>query len=332
VHYIGSKERLIPFLRTQMQQHVREPFETLHFCDLFAGSGSVGRAFHHDMGRITSNDLEYFSYILNHAYLKTATLDGYQAELDTLNNLAPKEGLIFFNYALGGGSDRRYFSDANAMQIDAVRMTLSEWLHEGGISRERYYLLLSTLLVAAVQVANTTSVFSAYLKELKFTARQPLTLLPLAIEPSHMEHDVFNDDANTLIQNIQGDILYLDPPYNLRQYGANYHLLNTIARYEAFEPRGKTGLPLYHSSPYSRRKDALEALKQLLEQARFRYIFLSYSDDGIIANDTIAAVMEKMGSYHRSSTLHKRFNSKNATSKSFKTREYLHILKKQPYM
>ncbi len=328
MHYIGSKERLVPFLRAQMQQHVNEPFERLHLCDLFAGSGSIGRAFHSEMGRITSNDLEYFSYILNHAYLKTVTLDGYEAQLAALNALPPKEGLVFRHYALGGGSNRRYFSDTNARHIDAIRMTLSEWLRDGSVSRERYYLLLATLLVAAVQVANTTSVFSAYLKHLKTTARHPLKLLPLSVEPSSMPHEVFNDDANRLIENLQGDILYLDPPYNLRQYGANYHLLNTIARYEAFEPRGMTGLPPYHSSPYSRRKDALHALKALLEAARFRYIFLSYSDEGIIANDTIADMMKRLGTYEQSSTLHKRFNSKNVTSKSFKTREYLHILKK----
>lgn len=330
MHYIGSKERLLDFLQTQISLHVNRPLSQCRMCDLFAGAGSVSRHFAPQVAQMQCNDIEYFSYLINHAYLATDSLEGYAEQLERLNGLRGTYGWITQNYTAHGG--RLYFTEANAQRIDAIRQEIEMWRQSDRIDTQRYRLLLATLIIASSTVANTTSVFSAFLKTLKKSAQKPLTLQPLQITPlSASPHLIHNADANTLLRTLQGEILYLDPPYNLRQYGANYHLLESIARYTPFTPQGKTGLGPYHSSAYSRRKEAFSALADVLHQADFEYIFLSYSSDGIIGNDAIARLMRGLGSYHQASIAHKRFNAKNATASSYRTTEYLHILHK-PYM
>ena len=87
------------------------------------------------------------------------------------------------------------------------------------------------------------------------------------------EHQVYNEDSNRLIKEIEGDILYLDPPYNARQYGANYRLLNTIALYDDFKPKGKTGLRNYNKSQYCSKSSVKLSFEYLIKNANFNYIF-----------------------------------------------------------
>ena len=110
------------------------------------------------------------------------------------------------------------------------------------------------MIESADKVANTASVYGAFLKKLKKSAQKEMILEPAIYEENDNEHLVFQNDANEVIKQIEGDILYLDPPYNQRQYGANYHLLNTIAEYKKFEPKGKTGLRNYFKSSYCKKK------------------------------------------------------------------------------
>ncbi len=166
----------------------------------------------------------------------------YWASLQEVNHLRGEQGFVFKHYCAGGGTGRQYFSDENGRRIDAIRKKTEEWFRTKQIEKGLYFFLLTSLLEAADAVANTASVYGAYLKHLKKTAQKDMFLQPADYVVNDEEHEVYNQDANKLIGNIEGDILYLDPPYNHRQYGANYHLLNTIALYDDFEPSGKTGL------------------------------------------------------------------------------------------
>ena len=192
-----------------------------------------------------------------------------------------------------------------------------------------YYYLLCSLLECADKVANTASVYGAYLKHLKASAKKELVLVGADYQLNENDHVVYNEDANKLINEIEGDILYLDPPYNARQYGANYHLLNTIAEYKKFEPKGKTGLPDYKKSLYCSVNTVSEEFEELIKNAKFRYIFLSYNNEGLMPCNVIKNIMSKYGRYDLAKTKYQRFKAdSNRNNKFDSTTEYLHILEK----
>jgi adenine-specific DNA-methyltransferase len=142
---------------------------------------------------------------------------------------------------------------------------------------------------------------------------------------STQKNSVYNEDALIVIKKIEGDILYLDPPYNVRQYGADYHLLNTIAIYDEFTPQGKTGRREYHRSSFCKKHSVEKSLDELIYNAKFPYIFMSYSSDGILSCKQIEMIMRKYGNYTCKSVEHKRFGRKR---EEIIIVEYLHILKK----
>lgn len=299
--------------------------------DIFAGTGIVGKTFKTSVKKVISNDVEYYSYVLNKNYIENhRPLDNKNELLDELNSLPLiSDGFIYSNYCLGGNGERQYFSDNNGKKIDTIRTTIENWKTEGRISNNMYYFLLCSLLECADKVANTASVYGAYLKNLKKSAQKELVLEPAEYELNENEHQVFNKDANELIKEIEGDILYLDPPYNARQYGANYHMLNTITEYKPFVPSGKTGLRQYSRSKYCSASFVKDEFDSLLKNAKFKYIFLSYNNEGLMPVDDIKAIMSKYGKYDLAQTNYQRFKAdSNRLNKANSTVEYLHILEK----
>lgn len=144
-------------------------------------------------------------------------------------------------------------------------------------------------------------------------------------------HKVYNEDSNELIKRIEGDILYLNPPYNQRQYGANYHLLNTIALYDDFIPKGKTGMREYNRSNYCKKKEVEKSFDELIKNANFKYIFLSYNNEGLMSEETTKKIMKKYGKYELERKEYQRFKAdktENRNHKADSTFEYLHILEK----
>jgi len=332
LNYIGSKNRLSTFLKESILKIVGEDLSDKIFCDLFAGTGIVGRTFKKSVKKVISNDLEYYSYVLNRHYIgNTKTLKESEKYVEQLNNLIPEKGFVYQHYCLGSGSERQYFSDENGQKIDAMRKQLEQWEMSKRIDDSLYFFLLTSLLESADKVANTASVYGAFLKHLKKTAQKSLVLKAAKFEKTKQKNLVFNEDSNELIEKIKGDILYLDPPYNARQYGANYHLLNTIAKYDDFEPKGKTGLRTYERSVYCRKNEVLDSFKKLIESAQFSYIFLSYNNEGLMSLKDIENVMKLYGKYSLVQTDYQRFKAdkdKNRNHKADKTTEYLHILVK----
>ena len=138
-------------------------------------------------------------------------------------------------------------------------------------------------------------------------------------------------DANKLIEKISGDILYLDPPYNHREYGANYHLLNTITLYDDFVPRGKTGLREYKKSLWCKKRTVMIVFEDLIKKANFKYIFLSYNNEGLMSEVQIREILSRYGRYDLVKRQYQRFRAdkeQNRNHKANSTLEYLHILEK----
>lgn len=333
MNYIGSKLTLCQnFLPNTIKSVCGKDLSQKTFCDIFAGTGIVGRTFKTSVKKVISNDVEYYSYVLNKNYIENhREIKNKQDFLDELNNLPLiEDGFIYKNYCLGGNGERQYFSDENGKRIDTMRTAIENWKINGKISDNLYYFLLCSLLECSDKVANTASVYGAYLKNLKKSAQKQLVLEGAEYELNDNVHQVFKKDANELIKEISGDILYLDPPYNARQYGANYHMLNTIAEYKPFVPSGKTGLRKYERSKYCSASTVTTEFENLIKNAAFKYIFLSYNNEGLMSYETVRTIMKKYGHYDLAQTEYQRFKAdSNRFNKADSTVEYLHILEKR---
>ena len=331
MNYIGSKYKLSYFISSSVKSIVGEDLSGKIFCDLFAGTGVVGRNFKKEVKKVISNDMEFYSYVLNKNYIENHEFLDNEIYIKELNETNGEEGFIFNEYSENGKANRLYFSEHNGKKIDAIRTKIEFWKTEKKISSALYYFLLASLLESADKVANTASVYGAFLKKIKKTAQKELILEPAIFEINSHSHEVYNEDSNLLIKKIEGDILYLDPPYNAREYGANYHLLNTIAKYDNFTPKGKTGLRDYSKSAFCKKKEVEKSFDDLIKNANFKYIFLSYNNEGIMSSETIKKILSNYGKYDLLTTEYQRFRAdkkENRNHKASSTTEYLHILEK----
>ena len=331
MNYIGSKYKLSYFISSSVKSIVGEDLSDKIFCDLFAGTGVVGKNFKKEVKKVISNDMEFYSYVLNKNYIENHEFLDNEIYIKELNETNGEEGFIFNEYSENGKANRLYFSEHNGKKIDAIRTKIEFWKTEKKISSALYYFLLASLLESADKVANTASVYGAFLKKIKKTAQKELILEPAIFEINSHSHEVYNEDSNLLIKKIEGDILYLDPPYNAREYGANYHLLNTIAKYDNFTPKGKTGLRDYSKSAFCKKKEVEKSFDDLIKNANFKYIFLSYNNEGIMSSETIKKILSNYGKYDLLTTEYQRFRAdkkENRNHKATSTTEYLHILEK----
>lgn len=331
MNYIGSKYKLSYFISSSVKSIVGDDLSDKIFCDLFAGTGVVGRNFKKEVKKVISNDMEFYSYVLNKNYIENHEFLDNEIYIKELNETNGEEGFIFNEYSENGKANRLYFSEHNGKKIDAIRTKIEFWKTEKKISSALYYFLLASLLESADKVANTASVYGAFLKKIKKTAQKELILEPAIFEINSHSHEVYNEDSNLLIKKIKGDILYLDPPYNAREYGANYHLLNTIAKYDNFTPKGKTGLRDYSKSAFCKKKEVEKSFDDLIKNANFKYIFLSYNNEGIMSSETIKKILSNYGKYDLLTTEYQRFRAdkkENRNHKASSTTEYLHILEK----
>lgn len=343
MNYIGSKHSLLSFLENVWRE-VRDREEQTA-CDIFAGTGAVGRMFKRLGLRVIANDFQQYAFALNKAYLEinhqprfVRLLRAYQpfAKIEApsssekvlalLNSLEGSAGFIAENYSPAG--KRFYYSADNAEKADAIRQSIETWREQKLISKHEYFYLLASLLEAIDQVANTASVYGAFLKTFKASALRPLTLKPLELSNHVKGCEVHNCDANALIREIECDVLYLDPPYNHRQYGANYHVLETIAAYDAPQVSGVTGMREYQRSRYCQSKHAAEALEDLIVNARTRHILLSYNDEGVLSAEEIRRILKLRGKPKTFKQKYNRFKADNGREyKRDATVEFVHYVR-----
>nr|WP_315101646.1 DNA adenine methylase [uncultured Catonella sp.] len=332
MNYIGSKYSLLNFIDygiTKISNYKNG--KNCVFADLFAGTGTVGKHYKAKGFEVISNDIQYYSYVLNKHYIEN--IPPLKNDLlEKLNSLEPISGFIFNNYCKGSGSGRNYFTNENGRKCDAIR-TYLEILHTSAkIADNEYFYYLASLINSIDKYANTASVYGAFLKHIKKSAAKmfELALLPVI---SGKPGKVYNEDVNILIKKIKGDILYLDPPYNTRQYSANYHILETIAKYDNPKLSGLTGLRDYSTqkSKFCSKYTACETFNDLIKNADFKYIFLSYNNEGLMPLNTIKEIMSGYGKYSVFTKEYKRFKADKDENRKIagnEVTEYLHCLVK----
>lgn len=332
MNYIGSKHTLLPFLEKCIEEVCGKDLQGKIFADVFAGTGVVAAAYKSKGCQVIANDNQYYSYVLNRHFMENYP-EMNSSYLEKLQNLPEIDGFLYYNYCLGSGSGRNYFTDENGRKCDAIRQTLNEYRQSGYMDDGTYFYYLASLIDSIDRFANTASVYGAFLKKIKKAAARPFFMELLPVIDGGRNCRAMCEDAVGLMHKIYGDILYLDPPYNTRQYGSNYHLLETIARYDNPHIYGKTGLRNYKTqkSLFCSRKTATEQFSKIIKEAKFSYIFFSYNNEGLMSLDTIKNIMESYGEYQVFKKYYRRFRAdkeENRSHKFNKTIEYLHCLKK----
>jgi adenine-specific DNA-methyltransferase len=242
---------------------------------------------------------------------------------------------------------RMYFALDCARRIDAIRERLHDWHVTGAISDDEFYLLLAALLEAADSVANTTGIYAAYIKQWQPNALRDLRLrlpsiVPRARQRARASCEAFLGDVSQIAPRAgRFDLLYLDPPYNTRQYSAYYHVPEIIARGWFGEPlvlRGKTGLPAGGAkSAWSTRAQCVLALEQLIETVDADHIILSYNSEGIIPDAEIERIFRcvgRPGSFARVARDYQRYRSDSPGParqyKAHSVREQLYYVRTKP--
>jgi adenine-specific DNA methylase len=332
MNYIGSKQSLLDFLETTIEEFTGyKEGDSFVFGDLFAGTGVVGQRYKEKGHSVISNDIQYYSYVLNKHYIENIPeLD--DSLLEYFNNLNPVKGFIYNNYCEGSGSGRNYFTNENGMKCDAVRIELERLYRAGEINDNLYFYYLASLINSIDKYANTASVYGAFLKHIKKPAQKEFMLELLPVGNGNIGK-VYNEDINELIKKVGGDVLYIDPPYNNRQYCSNYHVLETIAKYDTPKLRGVTGLrdETYQKSKYCSKRTVIDIFEDLIKNADFKYIILSYNNEGLMDLKTIKDIMSKYGEYDFFTKEYRRFKAdrdENRTIAADITTEYLHCLRK----
>lgn len=309
MRFIGSKIKLLDKIKEVIDENVDDGSNK--FCDLFSGTSSVARYFK-KYYQVSSNDIMHFSYVLQKATIENNEIPefrglvslGIDDPLDYLSNTSldsinsDNERYFFSkNYAPSDNCNRMYLTADNAKRVDFIRIKIEEWKNNGVITDNEFYYLLASLIESVPNVSNISGTYGAYLKHWDKRALNKLELEKLDVINNNRINKCYNMDANKLINEINGDILYVDPPYNSRQYVPNYHLLETLSLYDNPEIKGVTGLRDYSDkkSTYCYKKNVKESFDSLIEKAKFKHIIISYSTDGLMSVEEIEHILKKYG-------------------------------------
>ncbi len=328
IAYIGNKRRILGFLyRIFSRLQEQHPIHT--FLDPFAGSGAVARLARQMGYRVAANDWEEYSRIINSTHITLNPLEaerlfsdfgGIEKTLEYLNSLSgtPQRPLISRFYAPASTeeadyrTERLFYTRENALFIDRVREAIDRIWPPGGQAHD---LLMALLLYEAATHVNTSGVFKAYHKGFGGHSRDALSRI---MSPMKLEYPVLIDgpadcevqqlDAADFLEPRSGDLCYLDPPYNIHQYGSNYHLLNTIARWD-FPPinneigpdgrlESKAGIRAdwkQTRSDFCSKAAAPAALRRVLNATDTRWVVLSYNSEGIIPMEQLMDILSEFG-------------------------------------
>ena len=268
--YLGNKYKLLPFIKSVVEAECRE----IHtVADIFAGTGAVSSAFA-DKTLIT-NDLMYSNYICNYAWFGAEPYEPRKI-IDQVvrynGKINPGENYMTRNFA------DTYFSKRDCARIGYIREDIERNYKRGNLNRRERAILITSLLYAMDRIAVTCGHYDAYRKGARYENHLELGV-PLTMARNHPGNACYHEDANRLVKRLEADLVYIDPPYNSRQYCDSYHLLENVARWKKPEVFGvakkmdRRGM----KSRYCTVK-APEAFAELIRDIKAKYILLSYNN------------------------------------------------------
>ncbi len=324
--YLGNKYKLLPFITKVVEEECKN-INTV--ADIFAGTGAVASAFIDK--KLITNDIMYSNYICHVAWFSSeAYSEDKVIELILQYN---KLNVVEDNYMSDNFSDT-YFSLEDCRKIGYIRQDIEDRHRLGEINARERALLITSLLYAMDKIANTCGHYDAYRKGAEF--EKHLELSVPEPEAGLNENNVcYSMDTNELAPEIEADLVYIDPPYNSRQYCDAYHLLENVARWDKPEVFGvarkmdRTAL----KSEYCTQK-ATAAFEQLIDSIHAKYILLSYNNmankgndrsNAKISDDDIMRILQKKGEVKVFAEDYKAFSTGKSEIKANQERLFLCI-------
>jgi adenine-specific DNA-methyltransferase len=291
IKYLGSKRLLVPAI-VETIGSVRGVRSVV---DLFSGTSRVGHALKRSGLRVLANDHNAYAATLARCYVEADREEvGTQAErlLAELSQLPARAGWFTENFA----ERARYFQPKNAARIEAIRERIAAL----ALPRSLESVLLVSLMEAADRVDSTTGVQMAFLKAWAPRASKDLALrmpdvLPRAANGKGEAHQL---DAIDAARVLRGDVAYVDPPYNQHSYLGNYHVWETLVRWDAPATYGIAAKRIdvkERKSPFNRKGEIAPALAAILGAIDARVVVLSYSDEGFVSREAIEAMCARRG-------------------------------------
>lgn len=349
MRFMGAKGKLLQFIYESLEDFGALS-DSKSFTDVFSGTASVGSFFKQKDFEVFSSDLLYLSYVLQRTYIengaepdfsKLSEIVGsknpsYIEVIEYLNDLPPVKGYTWRHFTTEGTANdehsRMFFIPENGMIVDAIRQKIEDFHTEELIDDNAYFILLATLLESLSFHSNVSGVYAAFLKTYDPRALKIFKLRPVEYSTSGTGKSFWGNGLE-LAAKQQTDILYLDPPYNSRQYAPNYHVIETVARYDNPDARGKAGIREYSSlkSNFCSKAKALEELEKFVTDGKYRYLALSYNTEGIMNEDDILKLLSKYGRAKLYRQEYLRFKSNNNGDSGHKkhVEELIFIMERQ---
>jgi len=346
LNYIGSKYQLLNWLTETIQEKTGwSSFKDKVIADLFAGTGVVSYHFRCLEGTVITNDAEPYSSVISHAmtcsvYSETCQTIIAQIQTDLeAGRYRDTIGYITRHYTPYESNERQFFTVENGQRIDYVREQIEQLTLR--VNEDERMFLLASLIVSADAISNVPAVYGCYLKNFKAKSLKAMRFLPIhslssqPVSSRSFNDDVLNKQFIDTLNTMNLDMVYLDPPYNERQYSKNYFPLNMIAKspiqLQSEAPlKGKTGIPVdCFLSPFCKRgKPVEQAFETLFKELKAPWIFLSYNSESLISKEKMIKIMEVYGDVSVVERDYKRFKSFDY-NKDKSIQEYLFCLRRR---
>jgi len=342
--YIGNKIKLTEDILEVIKEMIGENGTV---ADVMAGTGSVSSAlrkagykvvasdimtysYHHLSVNLKLSEAPNFSKLMKSKDFEGVSDGGYSSVLKFLNEIKPIESFFFKEFSPEGlpkneSPPRKYFTSDNARKIDAIRAKINGWIDIDLISEVEESLLKHTLIMAVNEVANISGTYGYFLSTFKKNSLNDIVMKPVSFFPENSEgHTVKQGFAENLAATIKADLAYIDPPYIKRQYAANYHILETIARGDFPDAVGKSGLRDWwdQHSKFCTKTRGLQAFEKIFKEMDCNNFLISYSEDGLFSLEQLTELFSKYGVVKVREIDYNRFKSNQSQLKK-QLKEYL---------